>query len=300
MSKLSKRVSSWQQAGSYFSYQNQRIFFRDNGAKGHPVVVLLHGFPTSSFDWIDVWPELDQHYRLISMDFLGFGFSDKPADHVYTIAEQAEIQMALLRHTGIEQFHLLAHDYGTTVAQELLARQLEGSLRDQEKILSVTFLNGGILPDWHRPRLIQKLLLTPIGWLLTRTLSIRSFSRSFSAVFAEKTQPTPEELADFWSAICYNKGNLIMHKLLNYMPERKRYKSRWVGAMENADVPMKVINGLEDPVSGRHMMEGCKQLFPDMDMTLLEDIGHYPQTEAPQAVLDAFQAFIQAHQNREH
>ena len=293
MSELSQRVQSWHQAGDCFSYQGQQIYFRDSGHLNKPVLVLLHGFPTSSFDWIDVWSSLDQDYRLIAMDFLGFGLSDKPKKHIYTIAEQASIQEALLKHLAITEFHLLAHDYGTTVAQELLARHNEMDLHGQ--LLTVSFLNGGILPDWHRPRMIQKLLLTPVGWLLSRLLSQRTFNASFSEVFAANSQPTEQQLNDFWSLICFKDGHRIAHRLMNYVPERKRYKDRWVGAMEKAIIPLKVINGLEDPVSGRHMMEVCAQQFPDLDMTLLEDIGHYPQTEAPQAVLSAFQTFMQKH-----
>ncbi|WP_395373495.1 alpha/beta fold hydrolase [Marinicella sp. W31] len=290
MSELSQRVQEWHQAGNTFNFQNQQIFYLDNAAQDKPVLVLLHGFPTSSFDWIDVWSALDSQYRLIAMDFLGFGLSDKPRQHTYTIAEQTNIQEALLQKLAIKKYHVLAHDYGTTVAQELLARHQEKALQGQ--LLSVTFLNGGILPDWHRPRLIQKLLLTPIGWLLSRLLSQRTFNKSFAAVFAEQTQPTQQQLEDFWSLICYKGGHRIAHRLMNYVPERKQFKKRWVGAMKTS-LPIKVINGLEDPVSGRHMMDVCRKQFPELDMTLLEDVGHYPQTEAPQAVLSAFQTFMQ-------
>lgn len=83
---------------------------------------MHHGFPTASWDWHKLWPEFVKHYRVIALDMIGFGFSDKPINYHYSIGDQADLQQALLTSLGISSIHLLAHDYGDTVAQELLAR----------------------------------------------------------------------------------------------------------------------------------------------------------------------------------
>lgn len=82
-----------------------------------------------------------------------------------------------------------------------------------------------------------------------------------------------------------------MHKLIRYMAERKRYRARWVGALQQAAIPIRLINGAFDPISGRHMTERYRELIPNPDVILLEQIGHYPQTEAPALVLKHYLAF---------
>ena len=114
----------WKSAGGWTELSGHRIFFRDTGEK-KPVMPLLHGFPTSLWDWAPVWTAMNERFRLIAPDLLGFGFSDRPHSYHYTITEQATIVVALLQRRGITETHLLAHDYGDTVAQELLARQNE-------------------------------------------------------------------------------------------------------------------------------------------------------------------------------
>ncbi|NWR42320.1 MEST protein, partial [Regulus satrapa] len=128
----SPALRSWKSAGSFFTYKDLNIFYRDSsGAVGSSdVVVLLHGFPTSSYDWSKIWEGLTQRFhRVIALDFLGFGFSDKPRPHGYSIFEQATIVEGLLRHLGLrhQRINLLSHDYGDTVAQELLHRSLRPS-----------------------------------------------------------------------------------------------------------------------------------------------------------------------------
>ncbi|XP_039769169.1 mesoderm-specific transcript homolog protein isoform X3 [Ornithorhynchus anatinus] len=127
--KLSPALQAWKSSGTFFIYEGLSIFYQDSqGALGSSeIVVLLHGFPTSSYDWCKIWEGLTQRFqRVIALDFLGFGFSDKPRSHRYSIFEQASIVEGLLEHLGVrgQRIHLLAHDYGDTVAQELLYRDL--------------------------------------------------------------------------------------------------------------------------------------------------------------------------------
>src|SRR5690554_7758442 len=82
-------LDGWQQAGKWFSYGGHAIFSRMPG-QGEPLV-LLHGFPTARWDWSRVWPMLARHYNLLTVDMLGFGFSDKPRNYRYSIEDQADL-----------------------------------------------------------------------------------------------------------------------------------------------------------------------------------------------------------------
>ncbi len=162
---------------------------------------------------------------------LGFGDSDKPPRHDYRLVEQAELHQCLLEHLGITgPVHLLAHDYGDSVAQELLARHREG----RSAVASCVFLNGGLFPETHRPVLLQKLLLGPLGPLLARGFGRRGLDDGLRKVFAPQRPPSEEELEGFWSLLQANDGPQVMHRLIRYIPERRRQRERWLAAMRQA------------------------------------------------------------------
>jgi pimeloyl-ACP methyl ester carboxylesterase len=284
-----KNLEQWKATGHFFEWGEHSIFYRDQG-KGE-VLLCIHGFPTASFDWQRMWSSLTKHFRVISLDLLGFGFSSKPRRHRYSVLEQADIITAMLESLDIRQVHLLAHDLGDSIAQECLARQETSTEAPSFNIKSICFLNGGLFPEAHRPRLIQTLLRGPLGPLLVHGLNEKKFNQSFAAVFGANTQPGAEELSDFWQLIALNNGQKLAHRLLQYIPERHKYRERWLKAMRETHIPMRLINGLDDPVSGRHLMERYRELIPSPDVVELEGIGHYPQIEAPGAVLAAFLDF---------
>ena len=284
-------LRQWQAAGREFRHEGRSIFYRDEGTG--PVLLCLHGYPTASWDWHRVWPRLVQHYRLIAVDMLGFGFSDKPRDITYTIAAQATLHEHLLASLGVEDVHVLAHDYGDTVTQELMARQMDRMRRGENglRLRTVSLLNGGLFPESHHARPIQALLRSPLGPLLVRVLNERAFRRSFCAIFGADTQPDDDELSRCWSLINHNDGRLNMGRLLRYIDERKRHRQRWVDALVEAPMPVQFIVGMDDPVSGAHMAQRYRELVPDGTVVELPGIGHYPQWEAVERVASLVEGF---------
>ncbi|MBA4287969.1 MAG: alpha/beta hydrolase [Pseudomonas sp.] len=281
-------LAQWRAAGLDFSFNGHAIRYWTVG-QGEPLL-LIHGFPTASWDWHYLWTALAEKYQVIACDMLGFGDSAKPRGHAYSLLEQADLQQALLAHLGFDKaVHVLAHDYGDSVAQELLARHQAG----RAKLASCVFLNGGLFPETHHPVLVQKLLLSPIGPLIGRLFSRKKLAQSFAKVFGPQTQPSARELDDFWSLIAANDGPAVMHRLIRYMPERRVQRDRWVAAMQATRVPMRVIDGAVDPISGAHMVARYRELISNADTVLLEGIGHYPQTEAPEQVLEHYLQFRQ-------
>ncbi|MBU2255083.1 MAG: alpha/beta hydrolase [Gammaproteobacteria bacterium] len=279
-------LASWRSAGQDLRFNGHSIRYWTAG-QGEPLL-LIHGFPTASWDWHYLWTPLTARYRVIACDMLGFGDSAKPRGHAYSLLEQADLQQALLAHLGVDKpVHVLAHDYGDSVAQELLARHQDGRIA----LSSCVFLNGGLFPETHHPVLVQKLLLSPIGPLIGRLFSRKKLAASFAQVFGPHTQPSASELDDFWSLIAANNGPAVMHRLIRYMPERRVNRDRWVAAMQATAVPMRIIDGAVDPISGAHMVERYRELIAKPDTVLLEGIGHYPQTEAPAEVLEHYLQF---------
>lgn len=257
-------------------------------------MVCIHGFPSASWDWNKLWAKLcSQFSRVIAADMMGFGFSAKPKTYRYSIQDQADLHEALLRQLDVKRFHILAHDYGVSVAQELLARDAEQASRPDAGlgVKSCVLLNGALFPETHRARPIQKLLDSPLGPLVSMLNNEAVFSRSFAAVFGKNTRPGEEELHEFWQLNAHNEGHRLFHKLIGYIRERRVHRERWVSALQNADIPIRLINGPDDPVSGAHMVARYQQLVPRPDIVSLPGIGHYPQVESRDGVLKAFLEF---------
>lgn len=283
----------WRAAGQTASLNGRTIFFRDFGGDGagRPPVFILHGFPTAGWDFHKVWGRLTARYRTVAPDLLGFGFSDKPDPHRYSIAEQADLMEALWDRLALDRCHLLAHDYGDTVGQELLARD-NARPRGERRYVDVCLLNGGLFPETHRARPMQTLLASPIGPLINKLSSKSAFDRSFSRVFGAQTKPDADELDAFWRLINAKDGRHVFTSLIGYMAERRTHRARWVGALIEAHCPIQLINGSDDPVSGAHMVARYRELVrAGDDIVELAGIGHYPQMEAPETVANAYLRF---------
>ncbi len=279
-------IETWREQGRCFQFKGQRVFLRTDGPAGAPALLLIHGFPTASWDWCKLWPDLAQTHRLVAADMLGLGFSAKPHGHRYTVAEQADLFLAALAEAGVGECAILAHDLGDTVAQELIARAMAGRL--PVKLRSVILLNGGLFPETHRPVLLQKLLLSPLGPLIARLSSRAKLGANLTAI-AGDVKPTAAELDAMWQLMSRDDGRLALPGLIRYMVERRENRERWVGALQRCPVPLTVINGSADPISGAHMIARLRELQIPASIVELPRVGHYPQVEAPQAVLAAVQ-----------
>jgi pimeloyl-ACP methyl ester carboxylesterase len=283
------RVTPYEQAAKFaLDFRGHRLQAR-RGGQG-PALWLVHGFPTSSRDWRGVWTDLAARHELFALDMLGFGASAKPRRFDYSIAASADQWVALAEATGLREVAVLAHDYGDTVAQELLARQREGRLGF--RITSVAFLNGGLFPEATFPLRIQRLLAGPLGPALVRFVRERSFTASLQRICA---RPWPgDEAAEAWQQLVRDGGRAAMPKLLRYIAERRRHRERWVGALQHAGVPIALINGVDDPISGRGIVARWRELLPAAPVFELPGVGHYPQVEAPEEVLAAYSDFRRA------
>lgn len=260
------------------------VFVREEGPREAPTITVLHGFPTSSHDFAPVLPVLAREHRVLLFDFLGFGDSDKPPGHPYSVLEQADLVQELWALRGVEGGLLLAHDYGVSVAQELLARGFPAR--------GVAWMNGGLYPELHRPTDGQRALAGPDGEALAAMLTPDVLAQGLRGVLAREV---PDEVLGELAAAMASRGGLVnLHLLLGYIREREEHGPRWVEALERFDGPSAFVWGMADPVSGAHMLARVRERLPRAPVTMLEDVGHYPQIEAPGEVAPALAAFLAA------
>jgi pimeloyl-ACP methyl ester carboxylesterase len=285
-------LDEWRSGGGFLKIDGLQIFHRREGSGPEPIL-CLHGFPTASFDYHKVWQPLSAQFDLVAFDMVGYGFSSKPRDWGYTTFDQVDVLQAVLRELDIPRVHILAHDYGNTITQELLARDAEGRL-DLE-IASICFLNGALFPETHRPIFAQKLLISPVGVLFGRLIPDGVFMKNLAKIFGPDTKPTRDELGAHLDLFKHNDGKRIAHRLIRYMTERARFRERWVPPLQQMKQPFRFINGLADPVSGEHLVRRFREVVPDRhDIIELDGIGHFPHLEAPEEIIRRYVEFREA------
>ncbi|XP_067683863.1 mesoderm-specific transcript homolog protein-like [Haliotis asinina] len=293
---LSQRLLSWKQRGKVYPYNDVEVFYVDEAGSGTGTVVCLHGFPTSSYDWIKIMPYLkNQFARIVLVDFVGMGFSDKPEDYNYSVFDQADMIENLAESLSISSTHLLAHDMGDTVALELVARFKERSKNTGLVLTSLCLLNGGLFPGKYYPRLLQKIMLMPVlGKIASRLIFFQLFRTRFGEVFGT-SKPSYGDFEDFYAAIRYRDGNTVLPGLLNYIKERSDNEDRWVnGTLKTSPIPVLMVYGPADPVNPSPVFpDHFRKVAPQHKLVVLDkSIGHYPQWEDPEKTGRSYIDFI--------
>lgn len=288
---LTPRVAAWRERGAEELVRGRRIHvFKRDGRR--PVLLLLHGFPSSSYDWRLLLGQEPEH-AVIAFDCLGFGLSEKPRGHDYSLAEQADVAEALVAaHRPGEPVFAVGHDMGTSVATELMARDLEGSL--EMDLRGALLFNGSMIQGAASPTLAQRLLRGRAGALFARLSSERFFRQQFASIFSDAHPLSDQEAADQWSLISHEGGERLGHRLISYMDERETKASRWHGALRDWPRPLHLAWGMQDPVATPLVLDGVIALRPEAPLTCLEDLGHYPQIEAPATVAAALSGALGA------
>ena len=281
---LPDAVRRWRDGGRLVSSGAGRVFVRSSpgsAGPGVPTVLLLHGFPSSSYDFREVTERLGERPWL-TLDFLGFGLSDKPRPHRYSLMEQADIVEAVLAETGAGAgpVVLVAHDMGTSVATELLARDLAGRLTFDLQRAVLT--NGSVIIERASLRPSQKILRGPLGPLLSRLTNQRSFLRGFARLFGAAHPLSDAEARAQWALLARDGGQRILHLLSAYLDERAQFAGRWHGAVRDWPKPLAFLWATDDPVATTSVLAGLRELRPAADVVELPGIGHYPQIEVPE------------------
>lgn len=298
-------ITEWEKNGLYLNTKKAgglKIFTREIGntsATPDKTLLLLHGFPESSFSYHLTLEGLLKYFeRIVLFDFPGFGLSDKPkTGYSYSLIEQADVALAVWKYYGITGGHLLAHDMGDSVATELVAREVEKSIPNwfHDGFQSFTFTNGSIVLKFAELRIMQKLLLTPLGKFLAQLSNKSLFSHQIKSAHGDA--PLDEkEIERLWKMNIYNNGRTITHLTIKYLHDRKKYEStRWLPSMKNTSIPIHICWGEKDSVANVKIAHYLKEkVCPQAKLTIMKNTGHFCQIGSPDIWLDSVLSFFQS------
>jgi pimeloyl-ACP methyl ester carboxylesterase len=254
---------------------------------GSPPLLVVHGFPTNSFDYRAVLPALSRHRRVVLFDQLGFGLSDKP-DRRYGIHLHADTAEAVAVALDLGEVDLLTHDMGDTVGGELLARDLEGRTRlsFRRRVLA----NGSIYLDMAQLTVGQQLLSALPDEVMDH-ITEDGYRAGLAGTFAEGHPASEEELDAQWLLASREDGHRLLARTIRYLEDRRAEEQRFTGAIERHPSPLAVVWGELDPIAVVAMTDRLLAARPDASRVVLDGVAHYPMVEDPErftaAVLDA-------------
>ncbi len=285
-------LKRWEEQGQYIEVDGHQIFVVDTKI-GEQVLLILHGFPTSSYDFWKTLPLLARKYRVIVHDHLGYGFSDKPMNYSYSLIEQAEKALLLWVKLGIKRGHIVAHDYGTSVATEIIARYNKNFI--SLDIQSLLLTNGSLLIELANLRLVQRLMRhKQIGKWTKYITNAVIFKINMRRLWADKSKINENELHEMWQLLVHKGGKETLHLVSRYTHERTKYWHRWIGGLEDTKVPISFLWGDKDPVALPVIASTLHKKVRNSQLFWLKDVGHYPMLEAPKIWVKETLNFIES------
>lgn len=291
--RATRLVDAWERAGDRLSTDHGQVFVRDVAAlepDGSPPLLVLHGFPTCSYDFAPVLEALRRRRRVVLFDQLGFGLSDKP-DRRYGIDLQADTTQAVADALGLDTVDLLTHDMGDSVGGELLARDLGGSLGFTVRRRVLT--NGSIYLDLALLTVGQQLLLS-LPDATMDPIERDGYLDSLARTMADPENAPEEELDPQWDLLRRGDGNRLLARTIRYLEDRRANERRYTGAIESHPSPLAVVWGAEDPIAVLEMTTRLVGVRPDAALTVLDGVGHYPMVEDPARFAAAVLAHLDA------
>jgi len=300
LSDLSESAQQWFARGKMYNILGQQMFAIVEG-QGEETLILIHGFPTSSYDYHRALPHLLKKFRVVMFDHVGFGFSSKPSNYTYSLVDQSEQALALWRTLGITKAHIVAHDMGDSVLTEILSRRDRSSLPDYftNFFQSIGFTNGGMRYDLINFRLSQTLLLSSLGpylsQLQTKLPSLERFARQqLGSIWGKFTENMDEDITNIIDINKYKGGNKITHKTVTYLRDRARFEPRWLSSLSRLDIPALVFWGDSDAVAPMTIPRSLSTILPHQHLVgrTLQDTGHFLMLERPEQWAKTISQFI--------
>lgn len=286
---MTTAVEAWRARGRRVRVRAGQVWVLDESGSDPAAtpVLLLHGFPSSAYDFVGAIEKMRRRRRVVALDFLGFGLSEKPEDYGYSLFEQADTVVEVARAVGLSRAHLWAHDMGTSVTTELLARRERGLL--PLALASVTLMNGSVHIELAHLTPGQQVLRSPLGKVFAKLSTKRVFELQMRRTFAK--QPDRETLDAMWQLLSRDGGGERMAQTIAYIEERWRYERRWIGALERCEVPVLVAWGKRDPVAVVAIAEKLAREIPGAQKEIWEELGHWPQVEDAERVVRTVEGF---------
>jgi len=300
------KADEWRSRGRYFSWRPAhedaapvQIFHVELGDPDAPVLLLIHGWPTSSIDWSAIADQLSARFRVCALDFPGYGFSDKPPGWGYSLARDTElIEFYVSEVLGAETGVVVGHDRGDSVALRYVASRADGrpAMRLEHLVLS----NGNVFLPLSNLTGAQRQMLDAKSWAtMKNSLTPAQLAAGLGASTFTPARKAGDPEVEALSAIFdHDNGIAVLHDTIQYLVERSKDEEAWLTELARTSFPVTVIWGLYDAVSpprvASYVWNEYLMLKPGRNrLYFVPDANHYLQVDRPDAfvrvLLDALE-----------
>ena len=258
------------------------------GGVGEPgeAVVFVHGNPDTGSDWMPLMTRVAPFARVIAPDLPGFGAADARRDRDYTIYSYARFLDGVIRAFDVQRVHLVAHDYGGPFAAAWAADHPDG-------VASVTFINTGVLMDYHWHRMARLWRTPVVGEVVMRAIR----PGSARTMLARENRGLPAQWVDTIV------GHLMPEKtrravLRLYRSTRSADMDQLAARLRQHDHDALVVFGDADAYIPADLAHRQVQAFPRVDIRILRGLGHWSWLEDTDAVADQIVPFLKERTGR--
>ena len=277
----------------YATVGGRRIFYREAGRPDAPVLVLLHGFPTSSFMFRELIPRLADSHRVIAPDHLGFGLSDAPPieEFDYTFDALADLTEGLIDQLGVTRYAIYVHDYGAPIGWRL-------ALRHPQSITAIITQNGngydeGFVESFWTTVWDYQREQTPVTEAAIRTaLSVDGIRWQYVTGVRDETLVSPDTWLHDAVLVARPGNDQIQLKLFrDYATNPPMYPVLHT-YLRSSRVPVLAVWGEADPIFGPDGARAFGKDSPAAEIHLLEG-GHFLLETAGEEVAELIRDFMQ-------
>jgi pimeloyl-ACP methyl ester carboxylesterase len=259
----------------YATVNGQQLFYREAGSDDAPVLLLLHGYPTSSFMFRDLIPRLADRYHVIAPDHLGFGFSAAPpvAEFDYTFDALTDLTAGLLGQLGISRYAMYVQDYGAPIGWRL-------ALRDPAAVTAIISQNGNgydagfvesfwkTVWDYHAEQNAET------EAAIREALTVDAIKWQYVHGVADETVVSPDTWEHDYALVSRPGNDLVQLKLfLDYATNPPLYP-RLHEYLRASQVPLLAVWGKNDEIFGPDGARAFAADLPKAEIELLEG-GHF-------------------------
>jgi pimeloyl-ACP methyl ester carboxylesterase len=276
----------------YLTVDGHRLFFREAGDLDAPALLLLHGFPTSSYMFRDLVRVVADRYHVIAPDQLGFGLSDAPPveQFDYTFDALTALTQGLLRALGIDRYAMYVQDYGAPIGWRL-------ALDDPAAITAIISQNGNaydagfVESFWKVVTAYQAEQTAETEGAVRQFLTLDATRWQYVAGVADETLVNPESWYHDYALISRPGNDKVQLKLLLDYASNSPLYPRVHEYFRASKVPLLAVWGRGDEIFGQAGAQAFAEDLPDAEIHLL-DGGHFLLESALDEVTGLIRSFL--------
>ena len=278
-------LTKWKNIHQAIRINGEKISFIDEG-DSQEVLLIIHGFGSNSIDYYKIIDKLQEKYRVIIPDLIGFGLSSKPKNYYYTILDHAQVLAEFLAKLSIHNVSIISHGFGTSILSELLT--IVKANPSNLTIKNIHLLNGSLTIEQCTVSSSRKIIENDITANFIKIISsFEMFKKYFRVSFFQNKAITDDELASFWELQNLNDGNEII-KFIDYcIIERKQISRKSMNTLREFSGQINIIWGDNDHLGSLKFGKRLHEIFKGSQLQIIKNCGHFPMLEKSEAFIDA-------------